>query len=186
MDLIKLGYTVHWVDYGVLTEDQFLKQEQDFDKSDGLRTEHYRAETFSNWIKSKDRITETELKQFLFLVKSDTNELMAGTAITELYSSDLLTDSQFDYLTNKLPQFGDWTKKLITRVVLKRKLINEPITEEIYAECLKYKNQFKDNRLMFLLIKKTKDLSILEKFENNGSGKQVRTLASKKIKRLRG
>lgn len=184
MDLIKLGYTVHWIDYGVLTKDQFLKQEEDFNKSDGIRTEHYRAETFSNWIKSRDRITETELKQFLYLVKSDPNELMAGMAISELYSSELLTDSQFEYLTNKLSLFGDWTTKLISREVLKRRVLNEPITEEIYLDCLKYKKQFKDNRLMFLLIKRTKDISILEKFESNGSGKQIRTLAAKKIKKL--
>ena len=61
----------------------------------------------------------------------------------------------------------------------------EEITPELYQKCLQYKKEFKDNRLLILLISKAENQEILMDFANNGSGKRLRTLAEKKLNQLK-
>ena len=115
----------------------------------------------------------------------DTDKLMAGNAIKELFTSAVISEGQFKSLTLKLPELGDWTKKLITREVLGKRLDAEEITKELYQECLQYKKEFKDNRLLIQMIGKTENPDILSDFSNNGSGKRIRTIAEKRLKQIK-
>jgi len=42
MDILKLGYTKKWIDYGFLTEEILSKQIAEFEKEGGKPVEHYR------------------------------------------------------------------------------------------------------------------------------------------------
>lgn len=185
MKLATLGYTQKWIDYKFLTPKAFKEQLEEFELGEDETAELLRFDTFMNWIEKKKKFTEQQIDQLLELAAEDPDPLMAGSAIRELFSSPLLTDAQFGYMSAKLPAFGDWTDKLIRREVLSRKIAKESITTEIYIESLAYKKDYDDNRLLVSIIKKTNNLEILADFEQNGCGKRLRTLAEKRINQLK-
>ncbi len=184
MDLSKLGYSSKWLKYGLLTKEKLDKQLEDFAKADVLNTEHYRYHSFNEWLNSKSKLSDEEVAAYLELAKEDEEPIMAGNALGILFSSTILSRKQFDYIKSRLPEFGTWTKKLILRVTLQKRVESEDITEDLYKECLDYKKKFKDNRLLISIINVTDNQEILEQFKTNGSGKQIRTLAEKKLKKI--
>ena len=185
MELEKLGYTKNWVNFGLLDKALFEEQLKDFESEKEQNNSRFRYNTFMKWFRSKKAISDRELDHFLVLTKEDEDKEMAGKAITQLFTSALISEDQFMILKYKLPELGKWTKKLITREVLKRQLLTEEITEELYTQCLDYKNEFSDNRLLVLLIDVTDNIEILSNFETNSCGKRMRTLAEKKIRKIR-
>ncbi len=140
---------------------------------------------YQQWLDAKKRLTNQEIDNYLNLAKAESDERIAGAAVTQLFTSPMISEGQFKMLKLRLPEFGDWTKKLIQRETLKRKLEKEKVTPELFQACLQYKKDFKDNRLLFLIIKQTDNEDILADFETNGSGKQLRTLATKKLNQLK-
>jgi hypothetical protein len=184
MDLAKLGYTQKWMEYGFLTEEALNLQLVEFDKGEDPNTEHYRYRTFQNWLASKTNVTDNEIQQFIELSKEDTDAVMAGSAVRELFTSSIISEDQFELIRLKLPAFGDWTRKLILREVLTKRLQKEEITTELFNECFAYKKEFKDNRLMVVIIEQTNNKELLAEFASNGSGKRMRTLAQKKLNKV--
>jgi hypothetical protein len=49
----------------------------------------------------------------------------------------------------------------------------------LYQECLNYKNEYDDNRLLIMLIPLCTKKEILLDFKVNGCGKRIRTMAEK-------
>lgn len=185
MELLTLGYTPNWVSFNFLTEELLTAQLAEFAVDETKNPEHYRYYTFVNWVDSKTKLTAKEIDQFLKLARADEDQLMAGSAVRYLFSSTILSEKQFEGLKPKLTLFGDWTKKLIERESLARKIRMDEITAEVYLASLKYKLDYDDNRLLVQIIEKTTDETILADFETNGCGKRIRTLAEKKLNRLR-
>jgi hypothetical protein len=184
MQLASLGYTDKWIEYNFLDKKTFDLQLKAFEQAEDKNTANFRYRTFINWLQAKSRLSNQEIEHFLELAMEDTDKLMAGNAIKELFTSSVISEGQFKSLTLKLPEFGDWTKKLITREVLGKRLDAEEITKELYQECLQYKKEFKDNRLLIQMIGKTENPDILSDFSNNGSGKRIRTIAEKRLKQI--
>lgn len=184
MNLSSLGYTKKWLEFGLLNETLFNEQLQEFENGDDQNIEHFRYYTFVNWLASKEKISNKEMHNYLTLAKEDKDQLMAGAAVRTFLESTVILDIQFEILKLELSKFGDWTKKPILYASLKKRLEKETITVELYEECLDYKNEFSDNRLLVMMIDKTDHQDILADFENNGSGKRIRTLASKKLARI--
>ena len=60
---------------------------------------------------------------------------MAGAAAAELFNKVNLTDLQFEKLSKSIRHFGNWTKKVITRQKLLRKLKTNNLTDEFFKEC---------------------------------------------------
>lgn len=185
MELRTLGYTPNWVDFNLLTEELLTAQLAEFAVDETKNPEHYRYYTFVNWVDSKTKLTAKEIDQFLKLARADEDQLMAGSAVRYLFSSPVLSEKQFEGLKPKLALFGDWTKKLIERESLARKIRIGEINAEVYLASLAYKQKYDDNRLLVQIIEKTTDEAILTDFETNGCGKRIRTLAEKKLNRLR-
>jgi hypothetical protein len=183
MDLDILGYDEKWVSRGFLTEELLLAQIAEFEK-DGIAPEQFRYRAFQQWLASKEALTNKEVAQYIKMAKVDKDQSMAGLAVTNLFLSPLLTKEQFEIMCNKLPSFGDWTRKLIIREVLTRRIAREEILEDLFFECFEYKKEFKDNRLLMAIIEKTENVNLLAKFESNGSGKQLRKLAQKRLAKL--
>lgn len=187
MKLAKLGYTPKWIKFNFLNETILNEQLEELEKSgkdEEENIEHFRYYTFINWLESKKSISDKEIENYLLLAHEDEHQLMAGSAVRSLYLSPILTDEQFEGLKEKLAEFGDWTKKLIVREDLNRRLTKDELTFEFYQECLAYKNKFDDSRLLVTIIAQTEDEKILNDFETNGCGKRIRTLASKRLKKV--
>lgn len=184
MDILKLGYTKKWIDYNFLNEDTFSKQIVEFDKEEHKTAEHYRYSSFVNWLEAKDELTNEEVNNYLELAVEDTDDRMSGSAIKDLFVSPKISDEQFEMIKLKLPQFGEWTQKLITREVLIRRVSRERISPELFKLCYDYKVKFKDNRLLINIIKKTNDSQCLSLFSELEVGKKLKTLAKNKLKKI--
>jgi len=118
------------------------------------------------------------------LANIDPDKSMAGMAVKDLFTAAILTEEQFEIISHKLPAFGAWTRKLIIREVLERRLKKEELSEELFRQCFEYKKEFKDNRLLMRIIELSNNKEILALFETSGSGKQLRKLAQKKVDQL--
>lgn len=181
MDLSKLGYTEKWIARGFLTEEQFRNQLEQFNKGENTNTEHYRYATFKNWLASKTTLTDKQVAQYIKLAREDKDLTMAGSAVKDLYCSPIITNGQFDFIGKKLPHFGSWTRKLIVREVLLRRLESEVVTDQLLNDCIEYKKEFKDNRPLITLISKAQNPEMLSVLLTDGSGKQIRTLVKKRL-----
>ena len=164
MDILKLGYTKKWIDYGFLTEEILSDQIVEFEKEEGRSAEHYRYMSFVNWLKGREELNNEEVNNFILLCTDDKNDRMSGSAIKDLFVSDKISDEQFEIIKLKLPQFGEWTEKLITREVLTRRVNRERMSPALFKLCYDYKVKYKDNRLLINIIKKTNDSQCLAFF----------------------
>jgi len=184
MELEKLGYTEKWLEYGLLDAAAFKAQLKEFSKEKDSTPEQIRFKTFISWLQSKKKITKKEIENYLEIALEDNDALMSGSAVRELFVSPILTEAQFELVMYRLPEFGSWTQKLITRELLKKRLEKEELTDALFDACMEYKEKFKDNRLLVQIIQQSEDVALLARFADNGSGKQIRTLARKKIDRV--
>lgn len=183
VDVRGLGYSKKWLDYGFITEEAYLEQLQESKKSKDKELSEFRLESFNNWLSAQKALNVTEIEQFLELAKEDKDPLMAGTALKSLFVSEILSENQFKFLKRKLPEFGDWTKKFIAFTDLNKRL-EKGVNPELYLDALSYKKQFRDSRPLVEVIKNTDDVEILSDFETNGCGKQLRTMAQKRLNRI--
>ena len=184
MNKLKLGYTKKWTEYNFLDEEILSKQIAEFEKGDGQNTEHYRYTSFHNWLEGKKKLTNQEVNNYIELAKDDTNDRMSGSAIKDLFVSSKISNHQFEMIKTKLPGFGAWTKKLITREVLIRRLNKEELTLELFNLCFKYKMEFNDNRLLINIIQKADNVEFLSLFPELEIGKKIKTLAKNKLNQL--
>ena len=184
MDLAKLGYTKKWIEYDFLDEKQISTQIALFEKVKDQNAGDYRSQSFRNWLKEKESFTNQDVYNYINLALADKDEAIAGSAITMLFVSSKLTDEQFGIIKGKLPEFGKWTKKLITREVLTRRINNEEMTLELFKLSYDYKLEFKDNRLLINIIKSTNSIELLSLFSELEIGKKIKTLANNKMNKL--
>lgn len=185
MKLEDLGYTKKWFDYGLLTEEILANQISECQNGEDQNLEHYRYGSFKNWLLRKGEFTNREISQFVELALEDSDQLMAGSAVKELFTHPNISDTQFIMIKTLLPKFGNWTLKLIQRVELKRRIENEPLTEEIVQCCINYQKQFNENNLIELIIDKAERMEILNLFTANDFGKGIRNRAIEKIRRIK-
>ncbi len=185
MKLQDLGYTNKWIEYGFIDLEIIKIQLDEFNKGNDLNAEHYRYRTFINWLESKDAFTDIEIENYFKLASEDPDSLMAGSAVKELFISSKITNSQFELIKSKLPELGNWTKKLILRESLKRRILNEKLSKELVDQCIIYKKEFNDSLLIELIIKATNEVEFLIDFTNGDFGKRIKNLAIEKIKTCR-
>ena len=185
MELEDLGYTIKWVEFGLIDEDVLNLQFGEFLKGEDQNTEHYRYGTFLHWLRSKKELTDLEINNYIELAIEDPNEFMAGSAMKELLTAPQITEKQFELVKSKLPQFGDWTKKLINRETLKKRILSEALTGELFEKCVKHAKEFKENALVELIIHKTNEMIFLSELSTNNYGKRIRNMANEKIKRIK-
>lgn len=185
MDILKLGYTKKWIDYKFLTEELLSNQIVEFEKEEGKPAEHYRYKSFANWLEGKKELTNEEINNYIELCAEDKDERMSGSAIKDLFVSQKISEEQFEIIKFILPEFGEWTQKLITREVLARRINRERISPDLFKLCYDYKVKYKDNRLLINIIKKTNDSQCLAFFSELDVGKKIKTLAQNKLNKLK-
>ena len=185
MNLQDLGYSEKWVNYGLLTSEILNKQLAEYQIDQDQNTEHYRYGTFKDLLSQKKHFTNLEISQFIGLIFEDSNELMAGSALKELFIHTGISDEQFDLIKIELSKFGDWTNKIIQREELKKKIESEDLSEHLINKCINHKNQFSENALIELIIDKANNIELIHQFSENDFGKRIRNLAKEKIIRLK-
>ncbi len=181
MELEDLGYTKKWVDYGFLTEEILDYQLSEFQKGEDQNCEHYRYGTFKNWINQKSGFTNLEIKQFIELALEDSDLIMAGSAVKDLFTNPKISNHQYDLIKKELSKFGDWTIKLIHREGLKKRLESEPLTNELVHSCIHHLQSFNENFLIELIIDKADRIEMINQFTTSDFGKKIRNLANEKI-----
>lgn len=185
MKLEELGYTDKWIEYGILTNEILTNQFSEFQKIENQHTEHYRYGTLKNWLNQKNKFTNLEINRFIELAFEDPNELMAGSAVKELFTHPDLSEDQFNLIKIELSKFGEWTDKLIQREVLKKRILAENVSDDLIQQCIVYRKSFNDNSLINLIIDKVDRIAIIEQFTSNDFGKRIRNQASEKIRRIK-
>lgn len=173
-----LGYSQKWLDFGILSPEQLDEQLRTFERKDDQNTEHYRYATLGNFLRGKTTLSDIELAHYIALCEQDSNILMAGSALIDLFRFIDLTDSQFDTLVLRLQAMGDWSTSSICRYQLLRKIAHLPLTDELFEEGL----NSKDNKVIEGLIKKASSIQ-LAVLATNGPTKNIRTMAQNRIKK---
>jgi hypothetical protein len=177
-NLLLLGYTRHWLCYGVLTVDDLRKQCEVFQTGEDTHSEHYRYGTFRRYLANRKSLSDKELADYLHLVLADDDSIMAGTAAQDLFSLISLTDSQFKYACEKVDALdGEWKTRLLTRQKLLRVLKKNGLSPSLFAECL-----INGDRIVQEFIIDLADKQQLVELAANGLTKKVRNLATAKAK----
>lgn len=122
IELTKLGYTEKWIRFSFLDKKTLEKQLINFENGDDPNTEHFRYQSFINWLATKEELTDLEIQNFIELALEDEDQVMTGSAVVQLLRHPKITDNQFKFIAEKLSIFGLWTMKVIERERLKRKL----------------------------------------------------------------
>lgn len=184
MKLEDLGYTHKWLKYAVLDQETLKAQFVEYKRGEDQNIEHYRYSTLRNWLSKKAEFTDSEVENFLELAVEDGDQLMAGSAVKELFTSSGISDHQFDVIKEKLPAFGDWTTKLIRRETLLRQLRKEKWSQGLINECILFSKEFKDHILIRTIVERTDDPEVISQFANGSYGKKTENLVSQKLKRI--
>lgn len=186
MKISKLGYTKKWVRFGIITEEEIGKQLEHFRQHHSVNEpENYRFSALTTWLENKTTLSNNDVENYMELVLEDSVPEMGGLAAKNMIENPLVSEAQFNIIKLQFSYFGDWTDKIIQKETLFRRLKNEKITASIFEECMFYKTEFEDSRLLIEIINTTKDLSILEMFETSTVGKRIKKLAAKKINKIK-
>ena len=113
--LSKVDYQASWIKYGILTEKELDNQLQELSLGEDTNKEHYRYRTLSSYFKSKEVLSDVEIKQVVNLLRQDPDISMASSALITILKRPLLTDEQFELISETLKTFGNWTERHIEK-----------------------------------------------------------------------
>lgn len=111
--LSTLGYDSKWLKYGILTFEMLQTQFEKYNQGEDTNAEHYRYVSFKFFLENKKSIEDIDLEHFIELAMIDKDQIMAGAALTDVFKSIVLTDSQFLKLSNHLRTFGAWAERFL-------------------------------------------------------------------------
>lgn len=179
--LSTLGYTVKWLEYGLLTKNYLLIQTDIYNQGDDKNTEHYRYATFRNYLETKDTLTDLEFDHYIELALCDKALVMAGSALMDLFTKTSLSNHQFDMLITVMKGLGEWANNTILRQTLLRQLKQEVLTDELFRECVE-----KGDKVVHEYLLGIADPNQLSFLALNGRTKKIKTLATQSLKNLTG
>ncbi len=109
---------------------------------------------------------------------------MAGSAVKQLFTSSIINDSQFQLMSERLIEFGEWTQSLISRQNLIKSIEKHGVTDEVFQQYLAHKLKFTENYIMTLAIEATNNTDHLQTIINGAFGKKLRNQANQKLIQL--
>jgi len=171
-----LGYTVKWLDYGLLTQELLSEQLHAFRSGDDKNTEHYRYGAFRNYLRTKETLTDVEFANYTQVASSDQNQVMAGAALIDLFTKIRLSDDQFDKLIAHLKALGDWPENMINRHTLLRKLKQQKLTDALFRECFEKGDNVVQEYLVGIADREQLQVLALE-----GRTKKIRSMALEQL-----
>ena len=180
--LLKLGYTNLWLELGLLTEQKLDEQLIEFEQNNDDNREHYRYQTFRNYLTTRQILTDTEFDNYLKVADSEKDKSMASSALSDILQKTQLTDFQFDKVCSKVTELGfeTLTKKIIPRQVLLRRLKSENLTGELFIESLT-----SDDSIVQKYLLSVADTNQLKQIAKNGATKAIRNIATERLNKVR-
>ena len=190
-ELEVLGYTIEWVRWGILTEDDLRLQLKEFLEAIQARSideyseadenpEHYRYKSLIKWLKLKTEISDLELHRVVWLDRHDKHYSREGGICHWLIRGSYanLTDSQFEYVASIMSAHGN--DQVVDEMAAIRRCSSEPWSEEIRellisTVCGRYQVRVIDE---FLEVMTRNDLVA---FSERGANKAARNLAKERL-----
>ena len=81
-----------------------------------------------NWLDAQSEISQKQTEQFIEIALEDGDKILGGKSLVALLERPDLPPAQFDLVKHNLWRFGEWTKKVITKEELRRRLEKEELT----------------------------------------------------------
>ena len=181
---LELNYSDKWIEFGFLDEETIKNQLEKFNSGIDDNLEHYRYASFLSWLEKKERLTNREIQNYIELAIEDSHKSMAGSAVKHLFESKKLEEHQYEYVKKRFSEFGEWTKKLISRQDLKKEIEHNSISRDLIEMYLVHNQKFKDNELIDLLLEKLEDVELAKVFERFNFPKKTKKKIEIRIKEL--
>lgn len=116
-----LKYNQLWLDYKILTLDILQTQVNEFNNGKDENTEHYRYETFKNYLQTQSSLSEEQISHLFDIIKTDSDNSMASSMAIDILKTKTLTESQFNLVADLLKlSFGNNMQKYIDREIVWR------------------------------------------------------------------
>lgn len=172
--LKRLGYNQDWLNFGIITEEYLMLQYDEIKTSKDQNAEHYRSGGFGAYLRSKDVLTDDEVKN-IFVLKDDGPDRcdLHEDRILLLIDSDLLSDIQLESIS-KYPEVLERPiqKKYLREVLIRR--INQTSIEQCFEDV----KSTQDSAIHeYVLDKKGLMPSHVEWLAKRGGNKGVRNIA---------
>ena len=121
--LQKLGYTSSWIEFGIISNEYLLSQYDEIQNSEDQNTEHYRCGGFSNYLNSKEYLTNIEIDNIFKLTDNGPDLCnLHIDRIHQLLYSDILNNEQLFSLIKYTEVSEPPIQKLYNRKCLLRKI----------------------------------------------------------------
>jgi|GEM_PF-2480152 len=176
--LERLGFTQDWIDYGIISEEFVFKLFDEILNSEDQNAEHYRSGAFGKYIKSKDSLTNEEIRKIFKLQDDgpDKCDLHANRIIC-LIQSGLLTKQQLDSLT----EYPEVLELPIAKLYKRTKLLEDIKTFGIEANFEKVKKTTDTAVHEFILNLKDLERHHVEWAATLGGNKRTRNIAKQML-----
>ena len=182
-ELATLGYTIKWLEYGILSAEQLKVDLAEFQKDDGdPNIEHYRYRTAMNFLRGKTQWIDEEVEHLLEVVAEDPDGDMSRSVALALLKCDTLTDQQF-YKLNEHPAIKvlDVSKAHLRHDLL-RFLTRESLAPQVIDRCIQEGDSTVHGRLL-----EFEDLPIdaVQALSTCGANKAIRNMAAQRLQSKR-
>ena len=190
-ELEVLGYTIEWIRWGILSEDEFQEQLKEYleaiqDPSADENSEaddnpeHYRYKSLNKWFSLRSELSDLEFHWVVWLDRHDKHYSQKGGICHSLIRGTYtdLSDSQFEYVASIMSANGNGP--VVDEMAAIRRCSSEPWSEEIReliltAVCGRHQVRVIDE----LPEDMTRD--DLVAFVERGASRAVRNLAKEKL-----
>ncbi len=172
--LKRLGFTEQWLEFGIVTEEYALELYEEITVSEDKNAEHYRGWAFSEYLKSKNSLSDQEIKDIFTLKDNGPDNCdLHGDRIFALLHSDLLTDLQLE----ELAIYPEVLQRPLQKLYLRKKMI---LTVESNGVDYCFPDITKANDPdvnEYVIHREDIELKHINWFKENGGNKRIRNIA---------
>ena len=164
-----------WVESGLVTHSRIEQLYRQYLNAEDKNTEHYRYALFMELLDNTPVFDDSTVEAYIKLCQLDCDQSMAGAALIRLIWSSKISSQQL----NGLP-LADRFEREKEHSILYRRVIAEPISDELFNSCLENWNAVAKREIL-----KNLDLSEEQLFalSTRGKSKAVRNMAKGRLKR---
>lgn len=142
-----LGYTVAWLESGLLDRERLAEQWERFQAGGTRKTGAYRSQTLAAWLEAGEAISDAQLDAFLSLMSTDPDPKLAQSAIASLIQSPRISTEQLERIARSDPKLMRRHGPLIRRTYLTRRLA-EGVTDELIERVIEHQDASVQTRLI--------------------------------------
>lgn len=172
----RLGYTSDWFDLGIITDELVLSQYKQINHSKDSNAEHYRHKSFTQFLDTQTQLSDATIEGILQLIDNGPDRCdLHVQRVTALIYSGLLTDSQFQQLSQYKQILEDPIHKIYTITKLIRTIKKHGL-DNYFDQVVAIKDSVLHE---FVLTRKDLNRSHVLWFSQYGCNKKVRSCAKK-------